>query len=191
MRAFNVRTGKQVWRFDTIPRPGEFGNETWENGSWSANGNVGVWNQPTVDEELGLVYLPVETPTSDYGGHRPGNNLFAESIVAVEIKTGKRRWHYQLAHHPLWNYDMPALPIIADVVVDGKPRKVVAQLTKQAWCMRWTVLPASRSGRSRSGPCRSRTCRARRRRRLNRMSPSRRHTRASSAGAGRFDRLHA
>ena len=101
VRAYNVRTGRLVWRFDTIPRPGEFGNETWENGSWSTNGN-GVWNQPTVDEELGLEYLPVETPTSDYyGGHRPGNNLFAESIVAVEIKTGKRRWHYQLVHHPL------------------------------------------------------------------------------------------
>jgi quinoprotein glucose dehydrogenase len=134
IRAFNVRTGRMVWRFDTIPRPGEFGNETWENGSWATNGNVGVWNQPTVDEELGLVYLPVETPTSDYyGGHRPGNNLFAESIVAVEVKTGKRRWHYQLVHHPLWNYDMPAPPIIADVMVDGKPRKIVAQLTKQAW----------------------------------------------------------
>jgi quinoprotein glucose dehydrogenase len=134
VRAYNVRTGKLVWRFDTIPRPGEFGHETWENGSWATNGNVGVWNQITVDEELGLVYLPVETPTSDYyGGHRQGNNLFAESIVAVELKTGKRRWHYQLVHHPLWNYDMPAAPILADVVVDGRPRKVVAQLTKQAW----------------------------------------------------------
>ncbi|HEY4635788.1 MAG TPA: PQQ-binding-like beta-propeller repeat protein, partial [Rhodospirillales bacterium] len=134
VRAFNARTGKQVWRFNTIPAPGEFGAETWENGSLATNGNVGVWNQITVDEELGLVYLPVETPTSDYyGGHRPGNNLFAESIVAVELKTGKRRWHYQLVHHPVWNYDMPAPPVIADVVVDGKPRKVVAQLTKQAW----------------------------------------------------------
>jgi glucose dehydrogenase len=134
VRAFNVRTGKQVWRFDTIPRPGEFGSETWENGSWAINGNVGVWNQITVDEELGLVYLPVETPSSDYyGGHRPGNNLFAESIVAVDLKTGKRKWHYQLVHHPVWNYDMPAAPILADVVVDGRPRKVVAQLTKQAW----------------------------------------------------------
>ncbi|MBI4888000.1 MAG: PQQ-binding-like beta-propeller repeat protein [Acidobacteria bacterium] len=134
VRAYSTRTGKLLWRFDTIPRPGEFGAETWENGSWAMNGNVGVWNQPTVDEELGLVYLPVETPSSDYyGGHRPGNNLFAESIVAVDLKTGKRKWHYQLVHHPIWNYDMPAAPILADVVVDGRPRKVVAQLTKQAY----------------------------------------------------------
>ncbi|MBI3048508.1 MAG: PQQ-binding-like beta-propeller repeat protein [Acidobacteria bacterium] len=134
VRAFDVRTGKMVWRFNTIPGPGEFGNNTWEDDSWAYNGNVGVWNQITVDEELGLVYLPVETPTSDYyGGHRPGDNLFAESIVAVDLKTGQRRWHYQLVHHPLWNYDMPAAPILGDVVVGGKPRKVVAQLTKQAW----------------------------------------------------------
>jgi quinoprotein glucose dehydrogenase len=134
VRAFSVRTGKQVWRFNTIPAPGEFGNDTWENGSWAENGNVGVWNQITVDEELGLVYLPVETPSSDYyGGHRPGNNLFAESVVAVDLKTGKRRWHYQLVHHPIWNFDMPAAPILADVMVDGRPRKVVAQMTKQAW----------------------------------------------------------
>ena len=134
VRAFNVRTGKLVWRFNTIPAPGEFGNETWENGSWATNGNVGVWNQITVDEELGLVYLPVETPTSDYyGGHRPGNNLFAESLVAVDLKTGQRKWHFQLVHHPLWNYDMPAAPILADITVNGKPIKAVAQLTKQAW----------------------------------------------------------
>ena len=134
VRAYNVRTGKLVWRFDTIPRPGEFGSETWQNGSWATNGNVGVWNQPTVDEELGLVYLPVETPSSDYyGGHRPGNNLFAESIVAVDLKTGQRKWHYQFVHHPVWNYDMPAAPILADITVNGKPVKAVAQLTKQAW----------------------------------------------------------
>ena len=134
VRAFDVRTGKQIWRFNTIPAPGEFGTDSWQEDSWAINGNVGVWNQITVDEELGLVYLPVETPSSDYyGGHRPGNNLFAESIVAVELKTGTRRWHYQLVHHPIWNYDMPAPPILADVTVDGRPRKVVAQLTKQAW----------------------------------------------------------
>ena len=92
MQAFDVRTGKRLWNFNTIPRPGEFGHETWEENSWAYNGNVGVWNQMAVDEELGLVYLPVETPTSDfYGGHRPGNNLFADSLVAVDLKTGKRR----------------------------------------------------------------------------------------------------
>ena len=89
VRAFDVRTGKQLWRFNTIPRPGEFGNDTWEENSWSFNGNTGVWTQISVDEELGLAYLPIETPTSDfYGGHRPGNNLFAESLVAVDLKTG-------------------------------------------------------------------------------------------------------
>ena len=134
VRAYNTRTGKLLWRFNTIPAPGEFGHETWENGSLATNGNVGVWNQITVDEELGLAYLPVETPTSDfYGGHRPGNNLFAESLVAVDIKTGQRKWHFQLVHHPVWNYDMPAAPILADIVVNGKPIKAVAQLTKQAW----------------------------------------------------------
>jgi len=134
IRAFDVRTGKKLWQFNTIPSPGEFGAETWENESWAVNGNVGVWNQITVDEELGLVYLPVETPSSDYyGGHRPGNNLFAESLVCVDLKTGQRKWHFQLVHHPLWNYDMPAAPILADITVDGRPTKVVAMPTKQAW----------------------------------------------------------
>jgi glucose dehydrogenase len=134
VRAFDVRTGKQIWRFNTIPGPGEFGNDSWQEESWAVNGNVGVWNQITVDEELGLVYLPVETPTSDYyGGHRPGNNLFAESLVCLDLKTGQRKWHYQFVHHPLWNFDMPAAPILADIVVDGRPVKAVAQLTKQAW----------------------------------------------------------
>ena len=104
VRAFDVRTGKRLWQFNTIPRPGEFGNETWENDSWAINGNVGVWTQISVDEDSGLVYLPVETPTSDfYGGHRPGNNLFAESLVCVDLKTGQRKWHFQFVHHPIWN----------------------------------------------------------------------------------------
>ena len=121
MRAFDVRTGKLLWTFNTIPRPGEFGNDTWENESWAVNGNTGVWTQITVDEELGLVYLPVETPTSDfYGGHRPGNNLFAESIVCVDLKTGQRKWHFQLVHHPLWNYDMSSAAILADITVNGE-----------------------------------------------------------------------
>ena len=107
VRAFDARTGKLLWTFNTIPRPGEFGNDTWENDSWAVNGNTGVWTQITVDEDLGLVYLPVETPTSDYyGGHRPGNNLFAESLVCVDLKTGQRKWHYQVVHHPLWDFDI-------------------------------------------------------------------------------------
>ena len=133
VQAFDVRTGKRLWTFNTIPRPGEFGSDTWLNDSWAVNGNVGVWNQLAVDEELGLVYLPVETPTSDfYGGHRPGNNLFAESIVAVDVKTGQRKWHFQLVHHPLWNMDIAAAPILADVTVNGRPVKAVAVMGKQA-----------------------------------------------------------
>ena len=134
VRAFDVRTGKLIWTFNTIPRPGEFGNDTWENESWAINGNVGVWTQITVDEEAGLVYLPVETPTSDfYGGHRPGNNLFAESLVCVDLKTGQRKWHFQFVHHPIWNYDMSSAAILADVVVDGKPIKAVAVPGKQGF----------------------------------------------------------
>ena len=133
VQAFDVKTGKRLWTFNTIPRPGEFGNDTWQNDSWAVNGNVGVWNQISVDEELGLAYLPVETPSSDfYGGHRPGNNLFADSIVAVDIKTGQRKWHYQLVHHSLWNFDVSAPPILADIVVNGRPIKAVLAMTKAA-----------------------------------------------------------
>ena len=128
------RTGKLLWTFNTIPRPGEFGNDTWEKDSWAVNGNTGVWTQITVDEELGLVYLPVETPTSDfYGGHRPGNNLFAESLVCVDLKTGQRKWHYQFVHHPIWNFDNSSAPLLLDINVNGKPIKAVALPSKQAW----------------------------------------------------------
>jgi len=134
VRAFDVRTGKLLWTFNTIPRPGDFGNETWERDSWTINGNTGVWTQITVDEELGLVYLPVETPTSDfYGGHRPGNNLFAESIVCVDVKTGQRKWHFQLVHHPIWNYDMSSAAILADITVNGRAIKAVAVPGKQGF----------------------------------------------------------
>src|SRR6185503_6075286 len=134
VRAYDVHSGKLLWTFNTIPRPGEFGNETWENGSWANNGNTGVWTQMTVDEELGLVYLPVETPTSDfYGGHRPGNNLFAESLVCVDLKTGKRKWHFQVVHHPIWDYDLSSAPILADINVGGKTIKAVALPSKQAF----------------------------------------------------------
>jgi quinoprotein glucose dehydrogenase len=133
VQAFDVRTGRRLWTFNTIPRPGEFGNDTWLNDSWAVNGNVGVWNQISVDEDLGLAYLPVETPTSDfYGGHRPGNNLFADSIVAVDLKTGQRKWHYQLVHHALWNFDVSAAPILADITVSGRPIKAVLVMTKAA-----------------------------------------------------------
>ena len=132
VRAFDVRTGKKIWQFNTIPRPGEFGNDTWEENSWSFNGNTGVWTQITADPEAGLVYLPVESPTSDlYGGHRPGNNLFGESLVAVDLKTGVRKWHFQLVHHPIWDMDMSSAPLLVDAVVDGVPRKLVAVPSKQ------------------------------------------------------------
>jgi quinoprotein glucose dehydrogenase len=134
VRAFDVKTGKQIWRFNTIPAPGEFGNDTWENGSWEWTGNLGVWTQITVDPEAGLVYLPVETPTIDeYGGNRPGSTLFAESLVAVDLKTGKRKWHFQLVHHPLWDHDISSAPLLVDAVIDGRQRKLVAQPTKQSY----------------------------------------------------------
>src|SRR5882724_11306674 len=134
VRAFDTRTGKQLWAFNTIPRPGEFGNDTWLNNSWATNGNTGVWTQISVDEELGLVYLPVESPTSDfYGGHRPGNNLFGESLVCVDLKTGQRKWHFQIVHHPIWDYDLSSAPILMDINVGGKPVKAVALPSKEAF----------------------------------------------------------
>jgi quinoprotein glucose dehydrogenase len=134
IRGYDVRTGKRLWTFHTIPWRGEFGHDTWEGESAAYTGNVGVWAQMTVDEELGLVYLPVELPTGDYyGGHHPGNNLFAESLVAVDLKTGQRKWHYQMVHHGIWDFDVPCAPILADLVVDGKPIKAIAQPTKQGW----------------------------------------------------------
>src|SRR4051812_2011537 len=133
-RAFDARTGRLIWTFHTIPKPGEEGGDTWLNNSWAINGNTGVWTQITVDEELGLVYLPVESPTSDYyGGKRPGNNLYGESLVCVELATGKKKWHFQFVHHPIWDHDLSSAPLIADVTVDGRPRKVVAVPSKQAW----------------------------------------------------------
>ena len=133
-RGFDVRTGKRLWIFHSIPRPGEFGNDTWEGDSWSYTGNVGVWAQMSADPELGLVYLPVELPTGDYyGGHRHGNGLFGESVVALDVKTGQRKWHYQLVHHGIWDFDIPCAPILANITVGGKQIKALAQPTKQGW----------------------------------------------------------
>ena len=131
-RGFDVRTGKRLWIFHTIPMKGEFGYDTWLNGSADYTGNTGVWAQVSVDEELGLAYLPVESPTGDYyGGHRPGNNLYGESIVCVDLKTGQRKWHYQLVHHPLWDMDISSAPILADINVNGRAVKAVAVPSKQ------------------------------------------------------------
>jgi quinoprotein glucose dehydrogenase len=134
VRGFDVRTGKRLWIFHTIPKKGEVGYDTWEKGSAEYTGNTGMWTQSTVDEELGLVYLPIESPTGDfYGGHRPGNNLFGETLVCVDLKTGERKWHFQLVHHPLWDMDISSAPILADIIVDGKKIKAVAQPSKQGF----------------------------------------------------------
>ena len=134
VRGFDVRTGKRLWIFHTIPQAGEFGIDTWEKDSWSYTGNAGVWGQISVDEELGLVYLPVELPTGDYyGGHRPGANLFGESLVAVDLETGKRKWHYQLVHHGIWDMDIPCAPMVVNITLNGKTVRAVAQPTKQAF----------------------------------------------------------
>jgi quinoprotein glucose dehydrogenase len=134
VRAFDVRTGKRLWIFHTIPKPGEFGYNTWENDSADYTGNAGSWGQISVDEQLGMAYLPVELPTGDYyGGHRPGNGLFGESIVAVDLKTGVRKWHYQLVHHGIWDMDIPCAPMLVDLTVNGRPVKALAQPTKQAF----------------------------------------------------------
>ena len=134
VQAFDVRTGERLWTFRTVPGPGEVGHETWVNDSWGVNGNNGVWTQISVDADLGIVYLPVETPTGDYyGGHRPGDNLFGESLVAVDLRTGERLWHFQFVHHPLWGFDMACPPILADITVDGREIKAVAVPSKQAF----------------------------------------------------------
>src|SRR5579863_9632442 len=133
VRGFDVRTGKRLWIFHTIPKPGEFGYDTWEKDSADYTGNTGVWGQISVDPDLGMAYLPVELPTGDYyGGHRPGNGLFGESVVAVDLKTGQRKWHYQLVHHGIWDMDIPCAPMLVDITLNGRTVKAVAQPTKQS-----------------------------------------------------------
>lgn len=134
IRGYDARTGKMLWRFQPIPEHGQAGNETWEKESWTYTGNAGSWAQMSADEALGLVYVPVEAPTGDYyGGHRPGNNLWSSSLVALNTKTGKMAWGFQITHHDIWDWDMPSAPILADITVDGKPIKAVAAPTKQNW----------------------------------------------------------
>jgi quinoprotein glucose dehydrogenase len=134
VRGYDVRTGKHLWTFHTIPQRGEPGYETWLNGSAEIVGNAGVWAPMTADEELGYVYLPTEAPLADtWGGERHGDNLYSSSLVALDARTGERVWHYQLIHHDIWDWDNPTAPILMDLVVDGRPIKAVAQLTKQAF----------------------------------------------------------
>lgn len=134
VRAFDVRTGELRWTFNTIPQQGQFGTDTWQDRSWSYTGHANVWALFSADEELGLVYMPVSSSTNDmYGGHRIGDNLFSQSLVAIDAETGERVWHYQLVHHGLWDYDPPAAPILMDITVDGREIKAVTQITKQAY----------------------------------------------------------
>lgn len=134
VRGFDVRTGRQLWTFHTIPQADERGVETWQDDSWKESGNANVWAPMSADEELGYVYLPVSTPTNDYyGGHRPGDGLYGDSLVCIEAATGRKVWHYQLVRHGLWDYDTPAAPNLIDITVGGRRIKAVAQVTKQAF----------------------------------------------------------
>jgi quinoprotein glucose dehydrogenase len=134
VRGFDERTGERLWIFHTVPMRGEFGTESWLRDSNDYTGNTGVWAQISVDPELETVYLPVEEATGDYyGGERPGDNLFSETLLAVDLRTGERKWHYQLVHHGIWDMDIPCAPILFDTVVDGRLVKAVAQPTKQAF----------------------------------------------------------
>ena len=134
VRGIDARTGEVLWSFHTIPRPGELGHDSWEEGSWEYTGNAGAWAPLTADPALGYVYLPTETPTVDfYGGHRPGDNLFAESLVCLNAATGERVWHFQFIHHGIWDYDNPAPPILADITAFGRDIPAVVQVTKQGW----------------------------------------------------------
>ena len=140
VRGFDVRSGEQLWIFHTVPQAGEVGNETWLTGpdedraSWEYTGNTNMWAWPSADEELGYVYVPLSTPTNDYyGGHRPGENLFAESLVCLDVRTGERVWHFQAVHHGIWDYDFPAAPNLVDITVDGRDLKAVAIVSKQGF----------------------------------------------------------
>ncbi len=134
VHAFDVRTGELRWTYNTIPQQGQFGTDTWQDRSWSYTGHAPVWALFSADPELNMVYMPISSSTNDmYGGHRIGDNLFSQSLVAVDASSGERIWHYQMVHHGLWDYDPPAAPILMDITVDGEPVKAVTQITKQAF----------------------------------------------------------
>ena len=134
IRGYDARTGEMLWRFNVLPRPGEFGHETWENDAWTYTGNISAWAPLSADSERGLVFIPTDTPTNDYyGGHRPGDNLYGTSIIALDAATGRRVWHFQMVHHDIWNMDNPDAPKLMDVTVDGRRIPAVIQATKQGF----------------------------------------------------------
>src|SRR4051812_35840490 len=134
VRGYDARTGKRLWIFHTIPQRGEFGYDTWLENSAEYNGNTGIWAQMSADPDLGLVYVPVEMATGDYyGGNRPGDTLFADSLLALDVKTGRRKWHYQTVHHDVWDWDLPCAPILFDAQINGRTIKAIAQPTKHAF----------------------------------------------------------
>jgi quinoprotein glucose dehydrogenase len=131
---YDARTGEFLWKFNVIPGPGEFGHETWDNDAWQWTGNISSWAPLAADQERGIVYVPTDGPTIDfYGGFHPGDNLFSTSLIALDVQTGKRVWHFQLVHHDIWNYDTPTAPVLLDVEQDGQTVPIVVQLTKQAF----------------------------------------------------------
>ncbi|MDX1395705.1 MAG: PQQ-binding-like beta-propeller repeat protein [Gemmatimonadota bacterium] len=131
---YDTKTGEHLWTFNVIPQPGEFGHETWESDAWSYTGNVSAWAPMSADAELGLVYVVTDPPTIDfYGGFHPGDNLFSTSVIALDVATGERRWHFQFVHHDIWNYDTPTAPSLMDVTVDGERVPALVQTTKQSF----------------------------------------------------------
>ncbi|MFV2090753.1 MAG: PQQ-binding-like beta-propeller repeat protein, partial [Pseudomonadales bacterium] len=131
---YDARTGKFLWKFNVLPGPGEFGHETWENDAWKWTGDISSWAPLSADQQRGIVYIPTNGATVDfYGGFRPGDNLFSTSLIALDVKTGKRIWHFQMVHHDIWNYDTPTAPVLLDVEIDGKTVPIVAQATKQSF----------------------------------------------------------
>ena len=132
--AYDAKTGEFLWKFNVLPRPGEFGHETWENDAWEWTGDISSWAPMSADQQRGLVYIPTNGATMDfYGGFRPGDNLFSTTLLALDVKTGERKWHYQLVHHDIWNYDTPTAPVLLDVTQNGQVVPIVAQVTKQSF----------------------------------------------------------
>ena len=183
IRGYDAKTGRMLWRFHVLPQPGEHGHDTWEGDSWTYTGNISAWAPLSADSERGLVFIPTDTPTNDYyGGHRGGANLYGTSLIALDVKTGKRVWHFQMVHHDIWNYDNPDAPHLVDIKVGGRGSPRWRPSRNRASPTSSTARPASRCGRSRSERSPSRMPRARRR---GPPSPSPRSPPLSSSRASR------